>query len=89
MLLKLLKDNLTTIAAIIFALSTIIGSAYAVDGRYLKVSTYKQYETQKEVRTLEDQLFALDFKIANGTATDFEKAMRNRIKARLDALRIK
>lgn len=87
MLLQLLKDNLTTIAAIIIALTTIIGSAYAVDTRYLKVTTYKQYETNKEVRRLEDQLFALDFKIANGTATDFEKAMKERLKSQLESIR--
>lgn len=85
--MNILKDHIKLIAAVIISLTTIIGTANAIDSRYLKVSDYNSYQIQSEIRRLEDEVFKLDFKVHKGDATPLDKAMLDRLESRLNELR--
>lgn len=85
--METLRKHIISIASVIVAMTTIITSVYAFDGRYLKVSDFNQYQVQSEVRRLEDEIFVLEFKVQNGTATALDRAMLERLKSRLESLR--
>ena len=86
--------NLKKIMLVIGALSAIGGGLYGVaeaaitlDNRYMKVADYKAIEKGKQITNLENKIFALQFKVNKGTATALEKALLERYKAQLLAVR--
>lgn len=62
-------------------------AAMKIDSRYMKVSDYKSIKTQERIKYLEEQIFMLNFKVENGTATSLDKAMLERYKSELASLR--
>jgi len=86
--------NLKKIMLIIGALSAMGGGIWGVaeaaitlDSRYMHVADYKAIEKSKQINSLENKIFALQFKVNKGIATPLEKAMLDRYKAQLVAIR--
>ena len=88
-MIEMLKNRLAIIASVVTIIVTLGGSAYAVDQRYMKVSDYEAAQQRYEVRQIEDQLFKLDFTIAEDAenAKPLDRALRERYKERLDTIR--
>ena len=96
MMYELIKKHIIAIVFAIGSLSTILGTAYAIDNRYLKVEDFATAQqiahkarNEYEVRQLEDKIFELDFRIASdgNESRPIDKAMNDRLKSRLKALR--
>lgn len=86
--------NLKKIMLVIGVLSAIGGgiwgvaeAAIALDARYLHAADYKSIEKSRSIRNLENKIFSLQFKVNKGVATALERAMLERYKAQLLALR--
>ena len=83
-----------SLAGIISSLVVIIGTAFAVDARYVTTSQLEFSVQQINSTTLslfisqiEDRLFELEFKIQNGSATVLEKAQHQRLLDKVKELR--
>jgi hypothetical protein len=80
------SKTLLTILSIILTTFLIIGAGYAgamkLDDRYMKVAMY--YEN--EIRKLENQIFELELKVHQGTASPTDKAILERLKRQLEAM---
>ena len=86
--------NLKKIMLIIGVLSAAGGgiwgvaeAAIALDSRYMHVADYKSIEKRKSIIKLENKIFALQFKVNKGKASPLERAMLDRYKAQLVAIR--
>lgn len=86
--------NLKKIMLVIAVLTAIGGgiwgiaeAAITIDSRYMHVADYKAIEKNKAITKLENKIFSLQFKVNTGKASALERAMLNRYKAQLVAIR--
>lgn len=100
---NVLTQNLSikTLGAVLSLLATIGGAIWALDDRYVDTSELTHLKEEQSVQVeavvkggrrlfimqYEDQLDDLQFKVQQGTATDFEKAKIERIKRRIESIR--
>lgn len=80
---KWVLTALSIISTLVVTGGGVWAGAEKIDSRYMKVATYEQNEIDK----LEDQIFELELKLQQGVATPVERAMLERYKQRLQALR--
>jgi len=84
------KQIWLTISGIIFLISSMWGvvqAAAAVDERYVHQTSFDERMDKMRIRQLEDEIFKLEFKVADGTATPLDKALLQRYKSELQSLR--
>ena len=86
---ELMRKHIIAIVSAIVLLSTVVGTAYAFDTRYMKVSEYEDKTAKYQIQQLEDKLFELDFKLAEPNPEPLDKALRHRFNNRLKALQLK
>ena len=86
--------NLKKIMLVIGVLSAVSAGIWGVaeaaitlDNRYMHVADYKAIEKGKRINSLENKIFALQFKVNGGKASPLEKALLERYKAQLIAVR--
>jgi len=86
--------NLKKIMLVIGAFTAISGgiwgiaeAAITIDSRYMHVADYKAIEKNKSITKLENKIFSLQFKVNSGKASPLERAMLDRYKAQLVAIR--
>jgi len=86
--------NLKKIMLVIAVFSAIGGgiwgiaeAAITIDARYMHVADYKAIEKSKAITKLENKIFALQFKVNSNKASPLERAMLERYKAQLVAIR--
>ena len=83
------SKRILTILSIVLTTFLIIGAGYAgamkIDNRYMKVAMY----VENEIRKMENQIFELELKVHQGTASPTDKAILERLKRQLEAMREK
>jgi hypothetical protein len=79
--------RLLTILSIVLTTFLIIGAGYAgamkIDNRYMKVAMY----VENEIRKIENQIFELELRVHQGDASPTDKAILERLKRQLEAMR--
>lgn len=91
----IVKQNpLKTSLAVISFIGTISAGVLFIDERYAKAADVGEIRQEistsinkLRIKQLEDELFIIDFKIQEGTATSVDKAMKERKQRELEELR--
>ena len=85
-----LKSALTMIGSV----AAVVIFLWVVDDRYVNAADFKQFQHQQEqlfvdsrIQQIQDQLFVLDLKVENGSATEIDRAQRARLQRQLGELR--
>ena len=84
---ELARKHIVAIVAAISLVGSIVGTAYAVDARYMKVSDYELSQQRMQIQDLEDKIFELDLKPASDPSAATNNALKKRYRARLESLR--
>lgn len=77
------SKNIKAVYSALAGLVFIVGTAYAVDERYMKKGDFQQQFQQQQVMNLEDKVFELEYKKQSDTATPLDRTMLERYKSRL------
>lgn len=101
-LIKTAKDHpYKSALSILTSIATIVLFVWAVEGHYVRAADFSQYQKRQEQfqlqqkealksfqrQQLDNQLFDLEFKVQNGTATPLDRAKIERLKRQLQELR--
>ena len=87
------KKELITAIAILGSILTIFTGVAFIEDRYVHAADFEQYADSQQkalkdfrIQSLEDKVFELDFKIQSGTATNLDRALKERYTNQLDRL---